>query len=221
MAFVNVGFARVHASRGVSRASSACTCRRSLRMQGPSGPAMPSMPFLQRPKNLDGSLPGGDGCFDPLGFTNVFPVPWLLEGEIKNGRVAMLAVLGVIAQEFGTLDFYHASTNLQLSRELHDQFVKNGALQQILLFTSLWEIVVGIPALAESMQGNREPGWYGFDPLKLGGERGSEQWKRMCAAELRNGRLAMIAFGGFFHAQLLTKQPIIQQLLHFKPLGAS
>eukprot|EP00166_Cyanidium_caldarium_P000532 ctg_1206.g422 len=30
-------------------------------MQGPSGPAMPSMPFLQRPKNLDGSLPGRSG----------------------------------------------------------------------------------------------------------------------------------------------------------------
>ncbi|KAF6002684.1 hypothetical protein CCYA_CCYA08G2311 [Cyanidiococcus yangmingshanensis] len=192
-----------------------------LRMQAPSGAAMPSMPFLKRPSKLDGSLPGGEGCFDPLGFTEVFSLEWMREAEVKHCRVAMLAVLGVIAQEFGTLDFYHAQSKLQLSPDLHNQFVQNGALQQVLLFVCAWEFFVGLPALIESLEGRREPGYFGFDPLKLGGTYGSAQWKRMAAGELRNGRLAMIAFGGFFHQQLLTKQGIIEQLTHFSPLKSS
>jgi len=199
----------------------ACVTRvpaRGLRMQAPSGATMPSMPFLKRPSKLDGSLPGGEGCFDPLGFTEVFSLEWLREAEIKHCRVAMLAVLGVIAQEFGTFDFYNAKSKLQLSPDLHNQFVQNGALQQILLFVCAWEFIVGLPALIESVNGNREPGYFGFDPLKLGGTVGSAQWKRMQAGELRNGRLAMIAFGGFFHQQLLTKQGIIEQLAHFNAI---
>jgi len=148
----------------------------------------------------------------------VFSLEWLREAEIKHCRVAMLAVLGVIAQEFGTFDFYNAKSKLQLSPDLHNQFVQNGALQQILLFVCAWEFIVGLPALIESVNGNREPGYFGFDPLKLGGTVGSAQWKRMQAGELRNGRLAMIAFGGFFHQQLLTKQGIIEQLAHFNAI---
>lgn len=60
-----------------------------------------SIPFLERPKNLpgDGSIPG-DAGFDPLGFSDYYDLKWLREGEIKNGRVAMLAVLGSIFPEF-------------------------------------------------------------------------------------------------------------------------
>ena len=60
-----------------------------------------SIPFLERPKNLpgDGSVPG-DAGFDPLGFSDYYDLKWLREGEIKNGRVAMLAVLGSIFPEF-------------------------------------------------------------------------------------------------------------------------
>lgn len=56
-----------------------------------------SVPFLVRPKNLDGMV--GDIGFDPFGLAEIFPVKFLREAEIKHGRVAMLAVVGWIVSE--------------------------------------------------------------------------------------------------------------------------
>lgn len=56
-----------------------------------------SVPFLLRPKNLDGMV--GDIGFDPFGLAEIFPVKFLREAEIKHGRVAMLAVVGWIVSE--------------------------------------------------------------------------------------------------------------------------
>lgn len=56
-----------------------------------------SIPFLLRPKNLDGMV--GDIGFDPFGFATIFPVQFLREAEIKHGRVAMLAVVGWLVSE--------------------------------------------------------------------------------------------------------------------------
>jgi hypothetical protein len=37
--------------------------------------------------------------------------------------------------------------------------------------------------------------------------------------EVKNGRLAMIGFGGMLHQQLLFKQATIEQLLNFKAIN--
>lgn len=206
-AFAGASHATTCVSRPQGRAAAAAT---PTRMQSES---MPSMPFLKRPKALDGSLPAGEACFDPLGFTEALPLVWLREAEIKHCRIAMLATLGFIAQEFGTLDFYHAKSKLAV--EQHDQFVQ-GPLQQVLLFTCFWEVVAGVPAMLESLNGKRLPGYFGFDPLNLGKDEAS--FKRFQANEIRNGRLAMIAIGGFIHQEWLTKQGVMEQLMHFKPL---
>lgn len=47
--------------------------------------ASPSVPFLDRPPKLDGSLPGDVG-FDPLGFSNKFDINFLREAEVKHGK---------------------------------------------------------------------------------------------------------------------------------------
>ena len=47
--------------------------------------ASPSVPFLERPAKLDGSLPGDVG-FDPLGFSNKFDINFLREAEVKHGK---------------------------------------------------------------------------------------------------------------------------------------
>ena len=65
-----------------------------------------ALPFDSRPPNLDGTL-AGDAGFDPAGFSNSLPKPWLIggegnslkwyrEAEIVHGRVAQLAVLGFL-----------------------------------------------------------------------------------------------------------------------------
>lgn len=53
---------------------------------------------------MDGTLAGDEG-FDPLGLSNIddlgVDLYWMREAELKHARVAMLAVLGSLAQEVG------------------------------------------------------------------------------------------------------------------------
>merc|ERR1712228_1083768 len=60
-----------------------------------------SVPFLLKPKNLDGNV-----GFDPLGFAEWFDIKWLREAEIKHGRTSMLATLGFAVQQFITIPGY-------------------------------------------------------------------------------------------------------------------
>jgi len=61
-----------------------------------------SLPFMNRPALLDGSM-AGDVGFDPLGLSNIEDVGidlyWLREAEVKHARVAMLAVAGFLQVE--------------------------------------------------------------------------------------------------------------------------
>uniref|UniRef100_A0A7S4EXA0 Uncharacterized protein n=1 Tax=Chrysotila carterae TaxID=13221 RepID=A0A7S4EXA0_CHRCT len=50
-----------------------------------------SMPFLVKRKALNGYV--GDVGFDPLGFSEILPMDWLREAELKHCRVCMLATV--------------------------------------------------------------------------------------------------------------------------------
>mmetsp|Transcript_18270 Transcript_18270/g.38158 ORF Transcript_18270/g.38158 Transcript_18270/m.38158 type:complete len:212 (-) Transcript_18270:161-796(-) len=168
-----------------------------------------ALPFLEAPKNLDGSDPAGDSQFDPFGFTTFFPKAWMQEAEVKHGRIAMLAALGFLVEEFVRLPFYSAP---HLIVDTHDYFVKGGPLLQILIFTSAWELICGTPAIFETLQGSsRKPGEFWFDPLKLGGEDEATKHK-MRTHEIIHGRTAMIAVSGMIHHQFLTKMNLVEQL---------
>ena len=61
-------------------------------------PSLPTnsiaLPFLKRPKNLDGTL-AGDAGFDPIGFSNnAEDLYKYREAEVKHARLAMLAAAG-------------------------------------------------------------------------------------------------------------------------------
>jgi len=56
----------------------------------------------------------------------------------------------------------------------------------------------------------REPGNLGFDPLKFGENK--ETRERLAMAELKNGRLAMIAFSGMIHQTFVTGKPLFASL---------
>ena len=52
----------------------------------------------------------------------------------------------------------------------------------------------------------RTPGDLGFDPLKFGENTATRE--RLEMAELKNGRLAMLAFSGMIHQTFVTGKPL-------------
>lgn len=121
----------------------------------------------------------------------------------------MLGVLGILVQEL----FQFPGVKPMSPTAAHDFFVKEGGMSQILLFISFFEIF-GAIALRETLEGDRPPGYFGFDPLGLG--KNPEVMKKYQLNEIKNGRLAMCAFGGFYHAGLVSKTGVLDQLAHFQ-----
>mmetsp|Transcript_16288 Transcript_16288/g.40137 ORF Transcript_16288/g.40137 Transcript_16288/m.40137 type:complete len:215 (+) Transcript_16288:213-857(+) len=173
----------------------------------------PSVPFLELQKNLDPTLPGYAG-FDPLGLSNTLPIKYLAEAELKNGRVAMLAVVGIIVQEFVHLPGPMFSN--KLATEAFGQ-VPVGGLWQIFIACGIAEFIghKGKMSSADMFEDpNRMVGDMGFDPLGLG--KNPSALAKYRENEVKNGRLAMCAVGGFIHQMFITKQPVIEQITHFK-----
>nr|CAM33408.1 light harvesting complex protein 5 precursor [Guillardia theta] len=208
-------FAPAPAGRLSAPAASRAAISRGPRMAVFEGSFSESVPFLKQPTNLDGSLPGDVG-FDPLGFSEVFDVKVLREAELKHGRIAMLAVLGWLVQESYTFPFFDKVSPI----EAHDLLVKSGGMSQILLWTSFLEIFGGI-ALFQTIQGTRYPGDFSFDPLGLSAGKNEANLEKYQLAEIKHGRLAMIAFGGFAHQYFITKQGVFEQLGTSSPSPAS
>jgi len=139
----------------------------------------------------------GDVGFDPLGFTEILPLEWLREAEIKHARVTMLAFVGFIFTDFYTLPGFEYTT-----LEAHDACVASGAMSQLLLWIGLLEVVSAI-SVDQMLRGSgREPGDYGFDPIGFGSD--PEKLKDLQMKEIANGRLAMFAFSGCVTQAVLT-----------------
>jgi len=169
--------------------------------KAPAKPAAPaveyseSMPFLVKRPNLKGYV--GDVGFDPFGFSDLLPMDWLREAELKHARVCMLASVG-----FVFTDFYHFPGFDYTTLEAHDACVAEGGMSQILLWTGLLE-VISLISIDQMIRGSgRAPGDYGFDPV--GFASNPEKLEDLQTKELANGRLAMFAFAGFVTQSVLT-----------------
>jgi len=158
-----------------------------------------SVPFLLDPKYPTGMV--GDERFDPLGLSEYFDIKWLREAELKNGRSAMLACLGFVAQEFVHLPGEAYSNPAPLAA-----FNQVGAspILQIIIACGFLEAHLhkGKMTILNTFEDGREPGNFGFDPLKLMKSGDPNQY---ALKEISNGRLAMLAIGGMVQQSLLTE----------------
>ena len=120
-------------------------------------------------------------------------MPWSREAELKHGRAAMLATLGMVVPEFVRIpgDAY-SFESIPKVIDAHDALPES--MIQIFGWISFLE-ACSFPALANMNEYDREPGDFGFDPLGLY-PVDAERQKYYKLAELKNGRLAMIAIGG-------------------------
>jgi hypothetical protein len=196
----------------------------------PSKTVLPSMsqslPFMARPAALDGSYVGDVG-FDPLGFAkNSADLFYYREAEIKHSRLAMLAAAGWPLSEL--FDAKIANTfglNPVVDATDRAPSVLNGGLGQI--SPVYWLACLGGAAAVEFVgfsQKNKSsytPGALGFDPLGLYGKDKAAK-ERMQLAELKNGRLSMIAITAFAVQEFVSKVGVIDETpLFFKPLATT
>jgi len=134
--------------------------------------ASKSMPFMNRPPLLDGSM-AGDVGFDPLGLSNIDDVGidlyWLREAELKHCRLAMMAVAGILQVEiFGPAPGCEAATaKCQMDAfwqlwNSHPQYIGFGLIMIMLI-----EMISGIATTTGRENGLREPGEFGLDPLEF------------------------------------------------------
>lgn len=120
---------------------------------------------------------------------------------MKHGRAAMLATVGFVVPEFvrvpGDMFSFEAVPKVI---DAHDALSDN--LAQLFIWISLVEACT-FPALANMNNYDRAPGDYSFDPMGLY-PTDPEAAKKMQLAELKNGRLAMIAIGGMVAGASIT-----------------
>jgi hypothetical protein len=152
--------------------------------------------------------------FDPLGFATTVSAGKFLfyrEVELKHGRVAMLAALGILVGEN-----FHPLFGGDI--DVPAAF----AFQQTPLET-FWPAVVAAIAIPEiysvfsfqdptkgeqwAIREDHEPGNLGFDPLGLK-PTDEKELVEMKSKELNNGRLAMIAAAGMIAQELVTGQKL-------------
>jgi len=153
------------------------------------------------------------GFFDPLGLSkgkSEADIRKWREAELKHGRVAMVAALGILVGEeveFGTPLFNDKVVGPAIYQfQEADQVTGFG-------FAAL---IVGLIAFLESKgfskYGNNVTGDYGFDPLGLAKNLDADGLAAVQNKELNNGRLAMIATAGMLVQELVNGKGVLENL---------
>lgn len=187
-------------------------------------PAMSmALPFMPRPSALTGKLPGDVG-FDPLGFAKTeADLMNYREAEIKHSRLAMLAAAGwPLSEVFDKKIAVALHLNPVVDAADRAPSLLNGGLGKIspLYWIACIAAAGGIEFLG--MQAKTKSGYFpgslGFDPLGAY-PKNKESQERMQLAEIKNGRLAMIAIFAFAIQEFVTKQGVVDETpLFFFPL---
>lgn len=180
-----------------------------------------SLPFMERPSVLTGAL-AGDVGFDPFGFSKTKDeLMNYREAEVKHARLAMLAAAGWPLSEL--FDKKIAATlNLDAVLDAGDRApsILNGGLGKI--SPIYWVACIGVAA-AIDLYGVRQqslndqsyiPGDLGFDPLGVY-PKDEEGKRRMQLAEIKNGRLAMIAITAFAVQEFVSKVGVVNETPFF------
>merc|ERR550514_1802172 len=138
------------------------------------------------------------GFFDPLGFTSVGDEKGfskLRASELKHGRVAMMASIGLVGQHFIKFPGFE-----QTPAGLGALGTGEGVFGFVGIF-----VLSAFLELAWREDPSKEPGNFG-DPFGV-----NMYNEEMRLKEISNGRMAMISVLGIFAAEIATGKDAIQQ----------
>ncbi|KAG8487585.1 hypothetical protein CXB51_016154 [Gossypium anomalum] len=178
------------------------------------------------PEWLDGSLPGDFG-FDPLGLgSDPETLKWFAQAELMHARWAMLAVAGILIPELleslgfidnfswydaGSKQYFADPTTLFVVQMALMGWVEGRRWADIIKPGSV-DIEPNLPNKKKPTPDVGYPGGLWFDPLMWG--RGSpEPVMVLRTKEIKNGRLAMLAFVGFCFQAIYTGEGPIENLM--------
>merc|ERR1719463_953804 len=183
------------------------------------------------PAWLDGSL-AGDRGFDPMGLgADPTALRWFRQSELMHARWAMLGVAGILVQELTRPDLFWYEAGLPENVPGNFIIGETGNVNMGGLLA--WEFILmhwvevrrwqdyknfGSVNSDPILKGNKisnfmlgYPGGRWFDPFGLSGGN----FKDLQTREIKNGRLAMIAFVGFvIQAQTCGLGPISSMSKH-------
>jgi len=188
-----------------------------------------ALPFADRPSVLQRDL-AADAGFDPLSMaSSKVQLYDYREAEIKHARLAMLAAAGWplaelwdtgLAKTFGLRPIIEENNGLAPS-------VLNGGMGMVspVYWVAVLALAAGVEAISEYKKsqakaadsnwmhtGSYVPGNLGFDPLGLYTVFGKNESGKMLmeTAEIKNGRLAMLAITAYALEEAITKTPVVQ-----------
>mmetsp|Transcript_69486 Transcript_69486/g.216961 ORF Transcript_69486/g.216961 Transcript_69486/m.216961 type:complete len:297 (-) Transcript_69486:85-975(-) len=181
-----------------------------------------AIPFLPEPeyRRFVRNVPG-DAGFDPLGLAGKTPDEFVqkLEAELKHGRIAMLAGVGFVAPELlhSRLADILGLPDLMADYGCTPTLLNGGLLGEPVLLGSL-ALIFGSMAFADITipRNTGLPGYYGWDPLNFGDVefsklarsllRNDAEW--VAEAEMKHGRIAMVAVTYMAFREYITEEPI-------------
>jgi hypothetical protein len=165
--------------------------------------------------------------FDPLGFTkyaSLLTVKQYREAETQHGRVAMLAVLGLLVTE-QPIEF-HPLFQME-NKDIGPAIRHLDEVRAVApIFFELFAIVIGSLEITRALKGWKSldeptkfqdlrddyyPGDIGFDPLGLK-PAGAEDFLALSTKEINNGRLAMLGVAGMVAQELVNGKEIFVNL---------
>lgn len=167
-------------------------------------------------ENFAGGIVGSEAAFgtfqyDPLGFSVTWPehVPWFREAELKHGRICMVGIIGLIAQDSFRIPIPELEDPTLTILNSHNKLIYGigqGPMWWLLVFCAVIEskrfadLGLGFEKLTHENAGDLDFGKQ-FLPKT---EEGILQMK---LKELKNGRLAMLAFAGCITQAAFFSQP--------------